>query len=512
MDDLGIHTKDDLELHHQRTCRVLSRLREHGLSLKISKCSFDTPTMEYLGMIIGQGYVRMDPTKHSTIKDWQPPSSVKGVRSFLRFANFYRKFIPNFSNVVAPIVLLTHKNHPWSWMEPQQTAFDALKLIFSSSPVLCIPDVTRPFTLMTDASLLAAGAVLMQSDEAGDLHPCAYFSKTFSPAERNYNIYDRELLAVILALVEWRQYLQGTSHPVSVLTDHKNLSYLKDPHKLSRQQACWSLFLQDFDLAWKVTPGTHMGPTDALSRRDHLDTTGDNVDTPILPDPMVINSLDLTLAHHIKSSSASDPFVLKALAALDKGSPLFTRASLSDWSFDNVHLYFHNRMFVPPSARSALLHSIHSSPLSGHMGVFHTKAILEWDFWWPGLSTFVKHFIAGCPVCQQHKTNTHPVVPPLLPIKSNVTLPFKQLSVDLITDLPPSAGFDSVMVVVDHGLTKGVILAPCHKTIDAAGIAQLFFDFVFKHFGLHDTLISDRGPQFASAFAKELARLLNYDI
>ena len=234
MDDLGIHTKDDLALHHQCTCRVLSRLREHGLSLKLSKCSFNTPTMEYLGMIIGQGYVHMDPTKLSAIKDWQPPSSVKGVRSFLGFANFYRKFIPNFSNIVAPIVLLTRKDHPWSWTESQQTAFDVLKLIFSSSPVLCIPDVTRPFTLMTDASLLAAGAVLMQSDAAGDLHPCAYFSKTFSLAERNYDIYDQELLAVILALTEWKQYLQGTSHLVSVLTDHKNLSYLKDPRKLSR--------------------------------------------------------------------------------------------------------------------------------------------------------------------------------------------------------------------------------------------------------------------------------------
>ena len=128
-----------------------------------------------------------------------------------------------------------------------------------------------------------------------------------------------------------------------------------------------------------------MGPADALSWRDHLDTTEDNANTPILPNPMVINSLDLTLACHIKSSSASDPFVLKALATLANSSALFTRASLSDWSFDNGHLYFRNRMFVPPSACSALLHSIHSSPLSGHMGVFHTKAVLERDFWWPGL-------------------------------------------------------------------------------------------------------------------------------
>ena len=183
MDDLGIYTKDDLELHHQCTCHVLSCLREHGLSLKISKCSFDTPTMEYLGMIIGQGLVCMDPTKLLAIKDWQPPSLVKGVCSFLGFANFYRKFIPNYSNIVTPIILLTRKDHPWSWTKSQQNAFDTLKAIFSSAPVLCIPDVSRPFSLMTNASLLAARAMLMQTDATGDLHPCAYFSKTFSLAK-----------------------------------------------------------------------------------------------------------------------------------------------------------------------------------------------------------------------------------------------------------------------------------------------------------------------------------------
>ena len=169
--------------HISKNTDFLSHLQEHRLSLKISKCSFDTPTMEYLGMIIRQGLVCMDPTKLSVIKDWHPPSSVKGVRSFLGFANFYRKFTLNYSNIVAPIVLLTRKNHPWSWTEPQQDAFDALKAIFSSAPVLCIPDVSRPFSLMTDTSLLAAGAVLMQSDATGDLHPCAYFSKTFSLAK-----------------------------------------------------------------------------------------------------------------------------------------------------------------------------------------------------------------------------------------------------------------------------------------------------------------------------------------
>ena len=178
----------------------------------------------------------------------------------------------------------------------------------------------------------------------------------------------------------------------------------------------------------------------------------------------------------------------------------------------NGHLYFKGRMYIPPHERQAITRSIHDSPTTGHAGHFRTKALLERDFWWPGLSSFVNAFITGCAVCQQNKVNHHPTHPPLAPIPSLSPLPFKQLSVDLVTDLPPSNGHDSLMVVVDHGLIKGVILIPCSKTIDTAGTAKLFLHHVFKCFSLHDLLISDRGPQFTSTFARELACLLQYDI
>jgi hypothetical protein len=114
-DDLSINTKGDLALHHERTRRILLRLQEHGLALKLSKSIFDAPRMDFLGMIIGQGKIKMDPSKLTAIREWKPPASVKGIRSFLGFANFYRKFIPNFSNVVAPLNLLTQKDQPWLW-------------------------------------------------------------------------------------------------------------------------------------------------------------------------------------------------------------------------------------------------------------------------------------------------------------------------------------------------------------------------------------------------------------
>ena len=163
-------------------------------------------------------------------------------------------------------------------------------------------------------------------------------------------------------------------------------------------------------------------------------------------------------------------------------------------------------------ARHTLVTSLHNSTTLGHTGQFHTKTFLERDFWWPGLSTYMNKFINGCAVCQQNKMNTHPVCLPLNPILSTSSLPFKQLFVDLVTDLPLVNGQDSIMVMVDHGLMKGVVIIPCSKTIDVARVGKLFFENIFKWFGLHNTLISDRGPQFASALARELARLLKYDV
>ena len=156
--------------------------------------------------------------------------------------------------------------------------------------------------------------------------------------------------------------------------------------------------------------------------------------------------------------------------------------------------------------------SIHTSEACGHGGIFYTLNLLQQDYWWPGMTTYIQKYIARCSVCQANKVNIHSTIPALFPLKSDCIHPFQQVSVDFITNLPPSGSFDSVMVIVDHMLTKGVILCPCNKNINMAGVAKLFFLHVFCHYGLHNKCISDQGPQFASAFARELTHLLKYDL
>ena len=150
------------------------------------------------------------------------------------FGNFYRQFIRHFSNLAKPLNDLLKKDQKFEWTEECQRAFDDLKKQFTEEPVLMMPDQTQPFEIKTDASKYAIGAVLTQLDSNGDRHPISFISKTFSPAERNYEIYDHELLAIIWALEEWRHYIQGSPHTTIILSDHKNLTYYRDAKKLNR--------------------------------------------------------------------------------------------------------------------------------------------------------------------------------------------------------------------------------------------------------------------------------------
>ena len=263
-------------------------------------------------------------------------------------------------------------------------------------------------------------------------------------------------------------------------------------------------------------PGSHLTGPDALSHRPDLlpSATPENEGVILLPPSLFINLIDTSLSHHIQSCSTSNLLVLQALQSTDGSIPPAFCSHLSDWQYTEDILTYKGQVYIPsnPSLQWGILVCCHDHETAGHLGYLKTCQLVASKFWWPGLASFICKYVEGCVVCQQNKSNTHPTVPSLIPIHSTSTRPFQHISCDLITDLPLSDGFDSLLVMVDHGLTKGVILCPTKKTITAEGIANLFFHKVFLRFGLYDKIISDRGPQFASAFAKEHRKLLNYDL
>lgn len=236
MDDMLIHSQN-IQEHQDRTKRVLERLRQNDLYLKAEKCKFDAKEVEYLGLLVAENQLRMDPIKLAGIQDWPEPSNVRGVRSFLGFGNFYRRFINHFSDLAKPLNHLTKKDHKWNWTEECQSAFESLKKRFLEGPTLLMPDPSKPFLIESDTSKWATGAVLRQQDVNEDWHPCGYISNGLNPAKRNYEIYDRELLRIIRVLETWKHYFIGSPYPVTILSDHKNLIYFRSPQKLNRRQA-----------------------------------------------------------------------------------------------------------------------------------------------------------------------------------------------------------------------------------------------------------------------------------
>ncbi|KAF9800555.1 hypothetical protein IEO21_10329 [Rhodonia placenta] len=506
MDDILIFSQDKAE-HEERTQRVIERLQQHDLYLKPEKCAFDVTEVECLGMIIRPGEIAMDPVKLADIADWPVLSNLRQVCAFVGFGNFYRQFIKGFSDKAQPLVALTRKDVAWTWGSDQQKAFDTLKKAFLEELVLHMPDPDQPFAIETDASKFATGAVLRQRDDNGDCHPCGYLSQSFNAAERNYDIYDRELYAVIRALDEWRHYLIGSPYPVTILSDHKNLTYWKQAKDMNRQQARWASKLTEFDFCLVHVPGTQMVQSDTLSRRpDHDDGSNDNTDVVMLPPEAWVAAIDIDTRDTILSFK-DDPIMKEGLTVARTGR---TSRTGSDWSIDDNLLLYQDRVYVPPdeSLRKHLVSHYHNLPSAGHPGVQKTLLGLRRDYWWPSMAQFVARYVNGCGICQQMKVNTHPARPPITPIQPRANAkPFSTFSCDYITDLPPSNGFDSILVVVDHDLTKGVIFIPCNKTIDALGTADAMYREVFKWFGLPDKIISDQGPQFVSKVFQELCKM-----
>ncbi len=231
LDDILIFSKD-LKEHRELAQRVLQRLQENKLFLKAKKCEFEVLETEYLGVIISENSIHMDPVKIAGIAEWPTPTKKRELQSFLGFTNFYRKFIKNYSKVVKVLTTLTG-NAEWKWGTAQDQAFAELKRRMAEDVILAIPNETDPFMVEADTSKGAVSMVLSQKQN-GKWHPVAFMSKSLSATERNYEIYDKELLAIMLALDEWRHYLMGTAVDVEIWTDHQNLQYFQKPQKLNR--------------------------------------------------------------------------------------------------------------------------------------------------------------------------------------------------------------------------------------------------------------------------------------
>jgi len=233
LDNILIYS-DDITQHWSHVKEVLKRLRKAELYAKAEKCEFHSDSVEYLGYVLSPSSLTMSDAKVKTIQEWLEPKKVKDIQSFLGFANFYRRFIFNYSNIVIPLTRLTRKNTLWNFDNDCRIAFNTLKQAFTSAPILThwVPDAQ--LVVETDASDYALAAILSIMTKDNEIHPVAFHSRTFSAPELNYDVHDKELLAIFEAFKIWRHYLEGSASPIDIVTDHKNLEYFSTTKILMR--------------------------------------------------------------------------------------------------------------------------------------------------------------------------------------------------------------------------------------------------------------------------------------
>jgi hypothetical protein len=265
MDNILIATGGDLALHRQIVHEVLDLLEEESLFCKLSKCHFEQTTITYLGIIVERGTIRIDPTKVNGLLAWpRELKSVKQVRSTLGVYGYHRAFIPGYANITRPLNDLLKKDTPFKWEARHTEAMDKLAQAVTENPVLRRPNYEKPFFLEVDASQFATGAVLSQKDNRGRMGIVGSVSRSFNPAERNYDIHDRELLAIIHGLRAWRHLFLSSPHVVTVLTDHKNLTYYRHAQRITQRVARYLGEMADYHIILKHKPGA-TNRADALS-------------------------------------------------------------------------------------------------------------------------------------------------------------------------------------------------------------------------------------------------------
>ena len=267
MDNILIATKNDVERHREIVDAVLDLLAKESYFLRPSKCIFEQTRIEYLGVIVDGNTLSIDPAKADSLCDWpRTLMKVKDVRSILGVLGYQRPFIPNYADIAKPLTELTKKDQPFIWSPQCRQVLDTLINAVLSNPALLQPDLMKPFFLQVDASAFATGAILTQKDHRGKHAAVGFHSQTFSNAERNYDIHDRELLALMRGLNHWCHLLVGTPTPVTVYTDHKNLEYYRHPQHINRRIARYIPRLADYNYVLVHLPGIS-NKADALSRR-----------------------------------------------------------------------------------------------------------------------------------------------------------------------------------------------------------------------------------------------------
>ncbi|KAI3743880.1 hypothetical protein L1987_56947 [Smallanthus sonchifolius] len=481
IDDILIYSKTKAD-HEQHLRLVLDLLRKEQLYAKFSKCEFWLKEVQFLGHIVNEKGIHVDPAKIEVVKNWNTPKTPTEVRSFLGLAGYYRRFISNFSKIVVPLTALTHKGKPYEWGPKQEEAFQTLKQKLCNAPILTLLDGNDDLVVYCDASNQGLGCVLMQRGKV-----IAYASRQRKIHEKNYTTHDLELGAVVFALKIWRHYLYGTK--CVVFTDHKSLQHIFNQKELNMRQRRWVELLNDYDCEIHYHPGKANVVADALSRKDHIMLYCVRIQTDIQNRILEAQHVSVTEGNMYKEMLCGVELQLE--------------------SKPNGLLYYLNRIWVPDrdDLRAFLMNEAHKTRYSIHPGVDKMYQDLRPQYWWPGMKKDIALYVAKCLTCSKVKAE-HQRPSGLLEQPEYPVWKWENLAMDFITKLPrTSSGYDSIWVIIDR-LTKSAHFLPIREDYRVEKLARIYIDEIVSRHGVPLNIISDRDARFTSRFWQSLQTAL----
>ena len=466
IDDLLVFGRTWLE-HVSILRLVFERLRHHHLKLKEEKCCFGRPSVSFLGHVVSKNGLSPDPNKTKAIKTFPTPQNVKELRSFLGMVSYCGRYIKNFSGIAHPLYKLTRKYCPWEWRSCHEKAFTDLKDCLTKPPVLIHPDPKKPYTLYTDASMHACGAVLCQNDEFEEERIVSYASIQFSKSEQNYSTIEKEAAAVLWAMKHFRPYLHGARFKIR--SDHAPLQWLMKQRNASGRLGRWQVALLECEglEGIEYIKGEDNTIADTLSRIPQREE--------ILTTSHYVNGLSVKTPEEMRIKQEGDPDFIK----LRKNLQLKSKC----WMYGD-------RIFLPTEYRKELLEKFHGDGI--HFGVSKTTELMSYTLFWPEMRKDVTEKISNCDICKAAK-GSRPKQAPLQALPT-VSRPFQRIALDYAGPFSTSTlGNKYILVMVDH-FSRFLRVFPV-KEATAATSTEKTKQFFFEE-GVCEEVLTDQGTHF----------------
>ncbi|KAG7665840.1 uncharacterized protein J8A68_000666 [[Candida] subhashii] len=514
LDDILIYSRD-FEEHKNHLTQVMDALRKHHFIVKKKKCAWFMKQIEFLGHIISAGGVRPTQSKIEAVQKWECPRTPKGMRSFIGFVSYLRKFIPKFAQIVRPLNLYALKKIPFD--ESFKDRFKKLQELVTSAPILVPPTPSGTYIVTTDASDYAVGSVIQTTNLDGKpTGVVAYYSQSLSTAEQNYPIREKELLAIIRTLERYKHIL--LDHHLVIRTDHHSLQFILSQKKEpSKRIARWLDLLSEFDLEIGYIKG-ETNIADTLSRSwEHTFTL--NAISVAVHNQVLGGQFFQDVQENYQNDMTTNE-VFETLTNRSVSTSKYIKHYLKNFQVEDGYLYYNGtnkygemqpRLWIPtPALQRIVMDKFHNAEHNSHPGGLVTYLDIHQFYYWPYMEKDIKRFVSKCPICLSVKpgnTLTNGLIQPL-PIPQ---YRWQSVSLDFISGFPRIEGKDQILVVVDR-FTKRAHFIPCTKTVTARGTARLFMENVVKHHGFPEEIVSDNDIRFTGHWWQEFFQFMGIHI